>query len=263
MTALIAISPDGVRVAYDVQGSGPPVVLLHGGGLMSRLDWHNAGYVERLLPHFQVIAIDLRGNGESDKPLRPEDYSVEKHCLDILAVADACGAERFSVWGFSLGGNIGRYLAAESPRVSSLIMIGVTFGPGVSGEFRQLILNFRDHWLPILQAQKDGTLDVESLPSEDQEQLEAGHVPLTIAQATGMLAWGHVEPRDVRCPALWLAGSRNEPAISGIREYRKSLEGTKVRVQVVEGLDHMEEFYEVDQVFPLMQNFTLGVRHLS
>ncbi|HOU13295.1 MAG TPA: hypothetical protein PKZ84_09255 [Anaerolineae bacterium] len=48
MDTLFAISPDGARIAYDRCGAGPAVVLLHGGG-GNRQEWHNAGYVSRLI----------------------------------------------------------------------------------------------------------------------------------------------------------------------------------------------------------------------
>jgi pimeloyl-ACP methyl ester carboxylesterase len=248
-------SLDGVCVAYNVNGTGTPVVLLHG-GLQNRQIWHTTGYVDRLKSEFKVVAVDLRGNGESDKPTAPEDYTINKHCQDILAAANACGIDQFALWGFSLGGNIGRYLAAQSPRVTSLIMIGVSFGLGASGEFRQFLIKFRDHWQPILQAQTDGTLDIQSLSEQDQEQLKSGNMPLIVAQGSGMLEWGSIEPADVRCPTLWLAGSKNEFAMAGIREYEAMLKGSKVQVHVVEELDHMQELTEMGKVLPIMRSFT-------
>jgi len=62
-----AVSTDGTRIAYDVTGSGPVVILLHGGGA-TRRSWHEAGYVSRLAAEFTVVTMDLRGNGESGRP---------------------------------------------------------------------------------------------------------------------------------------------------------------------------------------------------
>jgi pimeloyl-ACP methyl ester carboxylesterase len=255
LSTSFAVSADGIRIAYDVTGFGEPIILLHGGG-QSRQDWHSAGYVERLRHDFKIIAMDIRGNGESDKPSEPADYSIDKHCQDILAVADACGIERFSIWGFSYGGNIGRYLAAQSPRVASFIMIGVMFGLGASGDFRQWIIQSRDHWLPLLQAQTDGKLDIRTLSQQDQDLLQKFDMRVMIAWTSGMLEWGSIEPGDVRCPTLWLSGSRNTSAMAAIRECEAMLKGSKVQVQIVEDLDHMQELSEIDKVLPLMLAFT-------
>jgi pimeloyl-ACP methyl ester carboxylesterase len=75
MVTLFATSPDGTRVAYDQVGTGPAIVLLHGGG-SRRQDWHEAGYVKRLQDNFTVITLDLRGVGERGLPMTPVDYIV-------------------------------------------------------------------------------------------------------------------------------------------------------------------------------------------
>ena len=255
MKTSFAVSEDGIQIAYDINGTGQPIILLHG-GRQTRQEWHNTGYVERLRCEFKVIAMDIRGNGESDKPTESSDYGIGKHCQDILAVANACGIDELSLWGFSYGGNIGRYLAAQSPRVLNFIMMGALFGPGASGDFRQQIIDSRDHWIPILQANTDGRLDVNALSPQDQDFLQKVDVPVFIAWTSGMLEWGSIEPGDIRCPTLWLAGSRNNSAMSGIREYEPKLKGSKVQVQVIPDLDHMQELTEIDKVLPLMLAFT-------
>jgi pimeloyl-ACP methyl ester carboxylesterase len=259
LKTFFVVSEDGVHIAYDVNGSGEPIILLHG-GQQNRQEWHGAGYVERLKDEFKVISMDIRGNGESDKPTRSTDYGIDKHCHDILAVADACGIEQFSLWGFSYGGNMGRYLAAQSSRILNFIMIGVSFGLGASGDFRQRIIDSRDHWTPILQAKTDGTLDIQTLSQQDRDFLQKFNMPATIAWMSGMLEWGSIEPGDIRCPTLWLAGSRNTFAMSGIREYEAKLKGSKVQLQIVEDLDHMQELTEINRVLPPMLTFTRQFR---
>ena len=57
-------SPDGVRIAYDINGQGPALMLLHGAG-KNKQDWHKVGYVKRLESDFTVITVDIRGSGET------------------------------------------------------------------------------------------------------------------------------------------------------------------------------------------------------
>jgi pimeloyl-ACP methyl ester carboxylesterase len=134
MTTSFVVSKDGTRIAFDVSGKGPAVVLLHGGG-QSRRVWHEAGYVRRLVNQFTVITMDLRGHGESDKPTSVDAYAVDRLTDDILAVADAAHVARFAVWGYSYGGNIARYLPARSDRVSKLVIVGIPFGAAAPPPF--------------------------------------------------------------------------------------------------------------------------------
>jgi pimeloyl-ACP methyl ester carboxylesterase len=136
MNTSFAYSPDGTRVAYDRCGTGPAIILLHGGG-GKRQEWHDVGYVSRLQNDFTVITPDLRGHGESGLPTDPADYTTDKMGQDILAVAGACGVEQFTLLGMSYGGKISRYLAVQSERVAKLILMGTQLGLGVSGQLRQ------------------------------------------------------------------------------------------------------------------------------
>ena len=223
-----ATSADGTRIAYDVVGRGPPLLLLHGGG-HNRRYWHNAGYVDRLAADYTVIAIDIRGSGESDKPRDPSFYTIDHHCNDILAVADACSADRFSLWGYSYGGNIGRYVAARSARVARLIMIGIPFGAAASGEFRNMILRIRDE--------------------------RSRYDPADVAWLLAMLDWPDNLPTDVPCPTLWVVGSNNPFAMSSVDEHRVALANSTVRVQIIDGLNHEQEFSEIDVVLPILRTF--------
>jgi pimeloyl-ACP methyl ester carboxylesterase len=254
MHAFFATSPDGTQIAYDVTGTGPTLLLLHGGG-HTRQSWHDAGYVQRLQGAFTVIAIDIRGNGASDKPTDRAAYGTDKHCQDVLAVADACGIARFTLWGFSYGGNIGRYLAARSERVAKLIMIGIPFGMGAAGAFRQSISDFRDHWEPIVQAQRAGMLDLAALSSQEQDRWRATDVPLTLAWLSAMLDWEAIEPADLRCPTLWVAGSENADALASMQTYAAALNQSLVQIQIVEGLTHAQEFSDIDKVLPAILAF--------
>ena len=255
MNTLFVNSPDGKRIAYDRSGTGPAVVLLHGGG-GKRQEWHEMGYVKRLQDQFTVIAVDLRGHGESDMPTDPADYAIDKMVQDILTVVDTGGIERFTIWGMSFGGKVGRYLAAQSERVTKIILMGTPMGLGVSGEPRQEVEGFCEHWPPIVQAQRDGRLDLASLSEKDQDFLQHFSVPVILGWGRAMLEWPAIEPADFLCPALWLVGSEDKHAMSSLKEYEGALAGSRVQAHIVEGFDHNQVFDEIDKVFPLMLAFT-------
>ncbi len=255
MSTHFVISTDHTRIAYDVNGAGPAIMLLHGGGSF-RQEWHDAGYVERLEKAFKVITVDLRGHGESDQPEDPAWYTPTKMGQDFLAVADACGVDHFTICGFSYGGKIGRYLATRSDRVDKMILMSTPFGPAVSGKSRQDVFDFCAHWSPIIQAQRNDTLDFASLSPEDQQLMRQCHVPAMLGWVPAMLDWPPVEAVDFRCPVLWLVGSEDQPAMCSYEEYKDRLKGSRVQVQILEGLNHEGVFDEIDTTLDRIVTFT-------
>lgn len=204
----------------------------------------------------EFLGLPLRGNGESDKPTAPAAYTTDKMEEDILAVADACGAERFVMWAMSLGGKISRYLAARSERVEKYVLIGTPLGPGVVGDQRQMAVDFLAHWTPIMQAQSEGTLHPETLSLQDRDLMQRLDVPSMLGWVRAMLDWPSVEPAYFRCPTLWLMGSENRHAIDSLHTYEQAIEGSLVQVQVVEGLNHDTAFDEIGRVYPIILAFT-------
>ena len=255
MTTSFATSPDGLKLAYDRIGTGPALVLLHGGGA-KRWMWHEAGYVKRLQDAFTVIPIDLRGHGESDSRTDPADYTIDKMMQDVLSVADACGVERFTLWGFSFGGRVGRHIAAHSGRVAKAILMGTSLGKRFSPQFRKEIKTFPAHWLPIIQAHRDGTLDLDSLSRDDRELWEDTNVPAMLGWGPAMLNWPSVEPSDFHCPVLWLVGSEDSGAMTSVMQYKSSLKDTSVQLHIMDGLNHFQVFEDIDKVFAPMLAFT-------
>ncbi len=112
----------GVSLAYDVTGRGePPMVLVHGwGGDRSYL----APQSEFFARGHAVLALDLRGHGESGQPTPGSGrYSVDVLADDVLAVAAAAGLERPVLVGHSLGALIGLSGAARPGALSALVMV--------------------------------------------------------------------------------------------------------------------------------------------
>jgi pimeloyl-ACP methyl ester carboxylesterase len=93
----IATTDDDVSIAWESQGSGAPLVLVHGVTEDHRL-W--GAIADELAERFQVILLDLRGHGASG---RATDYSPLTMTRDLVAVVDAAGVGRPVVIGHSLG----------------------------------------------------------------------------------------------------------------------------------------------------------------
>lgn len=113
-------SSDGVRVHYQDEGRGLPVLLIHGHTLDLRI-WDG---VAPLLTgaDLRVIRPDLRGHGRSDMPAK--GYHWSHHAADMEAVLDDAGVEQAAVVGFSLGGGVALEMAVTRPaRVGRLALL--------------------------------------------------------------------------------------------------------------------------------------------
>jgi 3-oxoadipate enol-lactonase len=108
-----------VNINYTVQGDGDWLVLVGGYASGNWQAWgaQLAGFAK----HFKVLAFDNRGIGESDVPDYP--YTTLMMARDTLGLMDHLGIAQAHVFGKSLGGNIGQWMALEQPqRLRSLVM---------------------------------------------------------------------------------------------------------------------------------------------
>lgn len=114
---------DGIEIAYDIGGSGPPLLLLHGFPQTRALWWRVA---PALAATHTVIAADLRGYGASSKPDDPALYSFRHMGGDMLALMTDLGFERFAVAGHDRGARTAYRMTLDAPdRIARLALIDV------------------------------------------------------------------------------------------------------------------------------------------
>jgi pimeloyl-ACP methyl ester carboxylesterase len=110
----------GRRVGYRGGGSGPVIVLIHGMA-GSSATWRFV--IPALAEHFTVVAPDLVGHGESEKPRA--DYSLGAFASGVRDLMLALGHERATVVGQSLGGGVAMQFAYQFPeRCERLVLVG-------------------------------------------------------------------------------------------------------------------------------------------
>jgi len=113
----------GIRIHYQVEGEGPPLVLQHG-FTQSVQDWYLAGYVDALKHAYQLILIDARGHGGSEKLQDRAAYTWPIPVYDVMAVLDHLHLPRALFWGYSMGGEMGYGLAKYAPERVEALLIG-------------------------------------------------------------------------------------------------------------------------------------------
>jgi pimeloyl-ACP methyl ester carboxylesterase len=108
---------NGVKIHYELNGSGPDLVLIH--GLSGSLAFWQLRIAPELSQNFRVLTYDLRGHGQSDMP--PVGYTSRDMAEDLLALINHLGIERPHIVGHSLGGLVAMHLVSlHSDRAASL-----------------------------------------------------------------------------------------------------------------------------------------------
>ena len=114
-----------INLNYQKQGSGPPLVLLHGNGEDGSYFTHQMKDFSR---DFTVYALDTRGHGQSPRGTAP--FTISQFADDLLAFLDSEGLERPDLLGFSDGGNIALTFALRhGDRVGRLVLNGANLSP--------------------------------------------------------------------------------------------------------------------------------------
>jgi haloacetate dehalogenase len=120
------IAGSGAAIHVRVGGRGAPLLLLHGYPQTGAM-WHRVA--PELARHFTVVAPDLRGYGDSDRPAAGPDhaaYAKRAMAADQVAVMGALGFERFAVAGHDRGGRVAYRLALDAPeRVTRLAVLDI------------------------------------------------------------------------------------------------------------------------------------------
>lgn len=196
---------NGVKIHYEVHGSGPTILLSHGYSSTSRM-WD--GQVAALKDRYQVIVWDFRGHGESDYPTDPALYSEGLTIGDMRALLDRVGADKAIVAGLSLGGYMSLAFHASHPgRVRALMLFDT--GPGFKKD------EARAKWNETANA-RAAKFDAEGLKALNQSD----EVKLT----------RHRDATGLAGAARGMLAQQNDRVI-------QSLEGIKVPTLVLVGAD--------------------------
>ena len=105
---------DGIRIHYNIAGSGAPVILVHGLAVNGGINFGARGVIDELSQQYRVITPDNRGHGRSDKPHNPNAYGTHL-CDDVIRLMDHLEIEKAHVLGYSMGGFIVLKLATLYP----------------------------------------------------------------------------------------------------------------------------------------------------
>ena len=235
----------GVRIHYEMEGQGPPLVLQHG-FTDSLVSWYEFGYVDALRREHQLILVDARGHGASDKPHHTAAYTKQLQASDVVAVMEKQNVPRADYMGYSMGGRIGFAMAQYAPeRVRSLVLGGAG-GNGLS--------RIGDPFLKALRAGgAEGIPEMWgiSLTPAQKERLRANDIEALDACRADTLGFADVLP-TMTMPCLLYACT--EDPVYPFAEATVA-EMPNVNFITLPGLKHAEGMLRSDLVLPHVLKF--------
>jgi 3-oxoadipate enol-lactonase len=255
-----------IRLWHRITGEGNPIVQIHGAGF----GHFNLDPVTPLIADagFKVVDFDMRGYGQSDRPV--QDYDMEVWADDLIALIDVLGIERAHIHGTSMGGMIAIVVAGKYPRRTTSVVINCAAAKlGVMGR-----LIFKN-WIDIARLDPAGpgsrilaelitwqALDKRFLEEQDAVGL-ADHIQQILRDSNDLdvatIAWQAMLDMDVtgwlpkiNSPALVLGGDQDlmtpwdqGPNGVGQEGIFEGIEGAEKRV--IAGAGHSTIFDATDE----------------
>jgi pimeloyl-ACP methyl ester carboxylesterase len=278
---------DASTIAVEVRGRGPAVLLpvnpqpVEGPEAEELRRWGadpalGRSLIDGLSDAFRVVAFDYEG--QVLQVPKPDSLTPANVARDLLAVADAAGADRFAYYGYSWLALAGLQLAIRTDRVAALVMGGF---PPLDGPYGQMLqVTTATHAMAMANSAAARGTATTSQPSKepsgepDWSQLE---VSLTEAQTRQFVTLyqalqdfdDRAAQAQLNCPRLCLVGSADEITYGerwgGMRvslagpviSRRAELEALGWQVRVLEGLDHTQAMQAV-RVLPILRPWLIS-----
>ena len=271
------VERDGVKIYYEVFGTGEPtVLLLPTWSIIHSRHWKMQ--VPYLARHCRVLTFDGRGNGRSDRPTEPAAYTEREFAADAIAVMDATRTERAIIVGFSMGALRGMMLAGDHPeRVEAAVFIGPNYPGGGEPLPERNVYSWHDqldtdegwakhnhhYWLRDFPAYLQFFMSTmfpephSTKPIEDTVGWGLETTPETLA-LTYFAPYPEAEEmrelaRRVRCPVLVIHGERDGQA--SLSRGIALAEHTGGRLVVIEGSGHAPHVRDPVKVNLLLRDF--------
>jgi pimeloyl-ACP methyl ester carboxylesterase len=239
---------NGVRIYYDVEGDGPPLLLMHGLGGHTQ-QWREAGYIDSLRSSYRCIIPDARGHGRSDRPHEDEMYSRALQVGDITCVLDDLDIEDAHFWGYSMGAQFGQAaMSRAGDRFASYILGGTNLRtrPGDPAPLLGLLARGRQAVLDAL------------LPPEMHHMFDGLDVEALAAMVRGLNLSDSESPLVAEVPVLVYNGGA-DPAQQALAPELPA----NVQTAVIGGLSHPIAFMRSDLVLPVVLPFLEEVARSS
>lgn len=263
------ISTNNVDFHYQRQGSGSPLVLLHGFTGSTR-SW--ADLTDALSSRMDIIAVDLLGHGQTASPEAAHRYAIENAAQDVVAIVKQLGIDRFSLLGYSMGGRLALFLAHRYPEtIKALVLESASPGIADSAERERRrqwdyalaesieqdgVEKFIDGWeqLPIFASQHAVARQRRvSLREQRLQNCALGLANSLRGMGTGSQPSLWESLPAVSIPTLLLCGDLDQKYVRINKQMAGSIRGSEL--QVVTGAGHNIHFERPHRFYAAVSTF--------
>jgi pimeloyl-ACP methyl ester carboxylesterase len=247
-----------VRLHYELEGIGPPLLLHLGAGCDATL-WHAAGYADVLSTMHSCILFDHRGHGKSDHPTSAAANHIDRYADDVAALARHLGISRMSFFGWSNAVVVGLKAAQQHPGLFDAMVLFGAMAPRATQE--QLVAGSEKR---VAELSKRGwwfLLD-EMIAAEKRPVPQWMVDRITATDIDPYIAWSDARPSWnwsawdalplVYSPALMIVGELEDP--EDVMGEAAALMPNATRVRLPE-LEHINAFLDSEQALGYVLEF--------
>ncbi|MFW9988031.1 MAG: alpha/beta fold hydrolase [Candidatus Odinarchaeota archaeon] len=188
---------DGIRLYYEIEGEGPPVVMIHGFALNIEYNWKAPKWVEILKDDYCLILLDCRGHGKSDKP-HGDSYYGRKMNDDVIKLMEELSIEKANFFGYSNGAHIIFELLFTKPDIFISAILGGFVVPLINNDEEKIrYTKINNQIIKAFKAKSDLEVKDPSYLFYRQVTLQAGNDLFALA---GVIA-GNLKERIENLPS--------------------------------------------------------------
>lgn len=234
------VDVNGVHLYFEEHGSGPPLVLLHGGLLTIEINF--GAVIPALAEHHRIVAIELQGHGRTADIDRP--MSFEHLAGDVVGLLDQLGIEQADVFGFSLGGLTTYQLLVDHPeRIRRAVVASADHHNDRGGEIHP-------ERLPT-EADFAAMRDAYAAVAPDPAAFDS-FAPKVAALVQGFAGWTDAQIRAIEVPVLVLIGDTDFILVPNAAEAADLL--PRGQLAVLPGTTHVD-LTRSELVAPVVESF--------
>ena len=210
---------DGIKIYYEIEGEGPPVVMIHGFAGNSEGVKNQTNWIENLKDNYQLILLDCRGHGKSDKP-HDDSYYGQKMTDDVIKLLEHLSIEKANFLGYSMGASIIFHILVTKPE---FIISAVLGGFVITLNEKEIAKDLEDT-KQVIEAFRAESIDQIKDPMaralrQFAELRENDLLALAAVQAGWLKDWSQIMPspaqmkgalKKIKVPVMTVLGSNDD-----------------------------------------------------